>query len=72
MSNFSTPVKNTNLTYDKFIFSIFISVDNSPEAKPGKVKYKCTFFRRLNVCSIFQDIFLIVKENEQVYISMKI
>jgi len=26
----------------------------------------------LNVCSIFQDIFLLVKEDEQMYISMKI
>jgi hypothetical protein len=41
MSNFLTPVKNTNVTYDKFIFSLFIKVDNSPEAKPGTIKYKC-------------------------------
>ncbi len=36
-------------SYDKFIFSLFIKVDNSPESKPGTVKYKCTLFRRSSV-----------------------
>jgi len=47
MSNFLTPVKITNVTYDKFIFSLFI---NSPEAKPGTVKYKFNHCSRSVKC----------------------